>query len=119
MVLTAWCSSEAALQSHHEYALLQVSTISLPPPPTGLSHNCEEQLHTSPDHYLLVVPPLQICSLCRKNGTNHTSYIHMSQGGTRPDLTVDVIRTYNNHIHQTRNTAGSVSNLELRVSLSP
>ena len=59
--------------------LLQVSTPPPPPPhtlPMGLSHNREEQLLTSLDHYLLVMMPLlQICSLCRDSSTSHPSYI--------------------------------------------
>ena len=48
-------------------------------PPTGLSHNHETQFHTSPDHYMLVVMPLlQICSLCRKSGTNHQRIVPIS-----------------------------------------
>ena len=74
MVLAAWCSSQAALKRRHECARLQVGTT---PPPMALPYNREAQLHTAPDHYLLVVPPLlQVCNLFRKSGTNHPSYIH-------------------------------------------
>ena len=44
--------------------------------PGRFSHNREAQLHTSPDHLLVVPPLLQICSLFRKSSTNHPSYIH-------------------------------------------
>ena len=88
MVLVAWYPRDAAL---HECALSQVSKTH-PPLPTGLSYNREVQLHTSLDHYLLVVLPLlQICSLYCESGTNHLPYIH-TQVSNHPDMTLDSAR---------------------------
>ena len=75
----SWCWWPGVLLRQHYKVTMSVhshKSVQSPPPPMGLSHNREAQLHTSLDHYLLVVPPLlHICSLCHESVKNHPSYI--------------------------------------------